>query len=253
MKKIIILSFILSTIPFLSNASVLKLGNYTITYSNPSQFTGAITGFCTTEKIRDISSFTLANRGDWVKLRVFASSTGTQITHTNPDVSGCIDMSAIATSSGAFKIVESEGFKWIAGTIANNDPNFGWGYIGLPDGNDPCTDGDSYNSCIQKRALIPSGTYFSISDVIPEYIGIYTKGSTTQTLTASLGDIKWLETENLDIGDMTNMSAKWMVNRFLIVIGSGLGVLVTLLPYILLIVAIIIIVYFAFKGFRFTK
>lgn len=58
-------------------------------------------------------------------------------------------------------------------------------------------------------------------------------------------------TSPLLIGLSAPLAVSWMSGKMITVIGSGLGMLKVLLPYIIAVIAIWVIVFFAFRAFRF--
>lgn len=210
MKKIIFISLFLVA-PLVSFAWA---GGYSLHYSDSSQT--SISSFCFDGTIASFDDNVPAeNWGNFHQLRAYYQDNGEFVAKNNNSLisgSACLPLNSIEPGR-YFTVHLADSLKWVRDS-ANN------GWEGHYTGVDPCTDFMNEEAC---QSAIGTAQAFNSFIGSGSAIGTYKLGSTTNNLTAGVGDANT---------DVIADSMGFLIKQGKLAIGSGLGILMSLWPYI---------------------
>ena len=222
--------FFIAMFVFIPLMSFAWSGSYNIQYNGiPS---ANISSFCINGRVPTGSSAPVSTWGNYRQLRVYYMDTGELATKNDTNSvsgSGCLDFSSVVPGR-FFGIYLSEGITW------DSDNN------GIYNATDPCDNLMNRQECI--NAIVHQMNSYYFMDSVYEPIGVFRLSSTTNIVTASIGDVPI---------DIFGGSISFMKTPLLSIIGSGIGTLKILMPYIIGLVIFSSIIYLLYRVFRLFK
>jgi hypothetical protein len=233
MKKYIYTILIFCAVMLLPKPSLAYITFHT---TNPESST-TITGFCMTDTHPHSKDIPIVQWDTFFHLRAYYTDTGELASFTNPSAYdtdpsvGCLPLGSISVGR-SIRI-------WVSENQTFVPVSRGWGseYTGV----DPCDNQFHTLNESQCVRILNYGRGGFLATLFPlrlqDSIGTYIVGSSTNAVTSSIGS------SDVAIEQVSQSAVAFMGAQTILVIGSGLGMLTFLFPYILALVMIAGIVY----------